>query len=67
MAVDLGEPLALIETLSSRLELTDADIGALSTALDTRIGERKRKERKKSLTRGHVKDIVSTVGIQSYP
>ncbi len=26
-----------------------------------------RKERKKSLTRGHVEDIGSTVGIQSYP
>ncbi len=27
----------------------------------------KEKERKKSLTRGHLKDIGSTVGIQSYP
>ena len=27
----------------------------------------RKKERKKSLIRGHVKDIGSTVGIQSYP
>jgi hypothetical protein len=26
-----------------------------------------RKERKKSLTRGHLKDIGFTVGMQSYP
>jgi hypothetical protein len=29
--------------------------------------EERKKERKKSLTRGHVKDIGSTVGIQFYP
>ncbi len=33
LAVDLGEPLAIIESLTSRLELTDADLGALSNSL----------------------------------
>ncbi len=33
LAVDLSEPLALIESLTSHLELTDADIGALSNSL----------------------------------
>ena len=29
MAVDLSEPMGLIESLTSRLDLADADIGAL--------------------------------------
>jgi len=36
--VDLSEPLVLIESLTSRLELADADIGALSSDLGGCIG-----------------------------
>ena len=32
-----------------------------------KANSKRKKERKKSLTRGHLKDIGSTVGIHSYP
>jgi hypothetical protein len=37
-AVDLSKPMVLIESLTSRLEQADADIGALSNDLGGRIG-----------------------------
>ena len=36
--MDLSEPLGLIESLTSRLDLAAADIGALSNDLGGRIG-----------------------------
>ena len=38
-----------------------------SNELDIYIEKKEKKARKKFLTRGHVKDIGSTVGINSYP
>ena len=38
LTVELNEPLGLIESLTSYLELADADIGALSNDTGERIG-----------------------------
>ena len=38
LTVDLSEPMGLIESLTSRPEMADADIGALSNDMGKRIG-----------------------------